>query len=71
MNFNAMVDYLYKRIDSEGSKNVYTSKPAICFLEKKSFVNRIHIEGALFQIKMTSYQIRNDPKQRDIIWFFL
>jgi hypothetical protein len=32
--------------------------------------NGICIEGAYFHFKMTSYQIRNDPNQRDIIWFF-
>jgi hypothetical protein len=42
MNFNAMIDCMYKLINSEGIKNIYTDKPAIRFLEKKSFVSKIH-----------------------------
>ncbi len=42
LNFNAMIDHLYKLVDSEGIKNIYTDKPAIRFLEKKSFAGKIY-----------------------------
>jgi hypothetical protein len=50
MNFNAMIDCLYKLVDSEGIKNIYTDKPAIHFLEKKSFVSKIHQQTQEFQV---------------------
>ena len=45
-----MIDCLYETIDSEGIKNVYTGKPAVRFLGKKSFVAKIHQQTQEFQV---------------------
>jgi hypothetical protein len=50
MNFNTMIDHLYKLVDSKGIKNIYTDKPTIHFLEKKSFVGKIHQQTQEFQV---------------------
>jgi len=50
INFNAMIDHLYELVDSEGIKDIYTYKPSIRFLEKKSFVAKIHQQTQEFQV---------------------
>lgn len=51
MNFNAMVDMLYKHIiGSQGIKNVYSGKPSVRFLEKKSFISKLHQQTQEFQV---------------------
>ncbi len=49
-NLNAIIDHLYKLVDSEGIKNIYTNKPAIRVLEKKSFVGKIHQQTQEFHV---------------------
>jgi hypothetical protein len=50
MNFNAMINHLYKLVYSKGIKNIYTNKPAVHIWEKKSFVSKIHQQTQEFQV---------------------
>jgi len=49
-NFKAMIDHLYDLISSEGIKNVFTGKSAVAFLEKPSFIAKIHKHTQDFQL---------------------
>ncbi len=74
MNFNAMIDHLYKLVDSKGIKNIYTDKPTICFLEKKSFVGKIHQQTQEFQmavILMASFFINHVSSHHGDIIFWV
>jgi hypothetical protein len=73
MNFNAMTDHLYKLVDSEGIKKISTDKPAVCFLEKKSLVSKIHQQTQEFQVAViltVSFLINHvSSHHRDIMFW--
>ncbi len=50
LNFNAMVDELYKILDDQQMQNIYTETSAIHFLKKESFKSKLHSQAQEFQI---------------------
>jgi hypothetical protein len=50
MNFKAMVDNLYTYIEQQQIQNIYTNKPAIHFLEKTSFISKLHQQTQELQV---------------------
>jgi hypothetical protein len=50
VSFNGMVQRLYSMIENDGLKNPYTGKPAVNFLDKKSFVQKLNGRAQEFQM---------------------
>jgi hypothetical protein len=74
LNFSAMIDHLYKLVESEGIKNIYTDKPAIHFLEKKSFAGKIYQQTQEFQVAvilMVSFFIKHVSSHHGDIMFWV
>jgi hypothetical protein len=50
VSFNGMVQRLYSMIENDGLKDPYTGKPAVNFLDKKSFVQKLNGRAQEFQM---------------------
>jgi hypothetical protein len=48
--FKGMVNRLYNMIERHGLKDRFTGKPAINFLDKDSFIQKLHLHAQEFQM---------------------
>jgi hypothetical protein len=48
--FKGMVNRLYNMIERDGLKDRFTGKPAINFLDKDSFIQKLHLHAQEFQM---------------------
>jgi hypothetical protein len=50
LGFKGMVNWLYNMIKKDGLRDLFTGKPAVNFLDKDSFIQKLHLHAQEFQM---------------------
>jgi hypothetical protein len=56
IGFKGMVNRLYNMIERDGLKDLFTGKPAVNFLDKDSFIQKLHLHAQEFQMAVIIVQ---------------
>jgi hypothetical protein len=56
IGFKGMVNRLYNMIERDGLKDPFTGKPAVNFLDKDSFIQKLHLHAQEFQMAVIIVQ---------------
>lgn len=73
-HFSAMVEHLYKIIEQNIVRDVYTNKPALRFLTQDSFKSKLHLHAQEFQLSLIivkAFFIDHVPSNKGDVFFWM